>query len=332
MSDEQPGLKWMERYAEMRSNQRLYVFLICLFIATAFWFLNAFTKDYDTVVDVPIRYINFPKDKILHNKLPETLGINVEAFGFDLLAVNLGRSLDTVEVDCRSLKLQRSGAREYAYYSTRMLREEIAKRLNSEIKVQGIVQDSIAFIMEPRLVSVVPVRHQVTVEMEKQYILDGIVETRPARVKVSGPKSMIDTLRVIRTEVRAYTDTKERVEEMVPLILPGEPGVLITEPASVQVIVPVDRFTEGTIELPIEIYNLPDSLEMNLYPDKYKVVYQVALNKYDKVSADDFKVSVDYHEIVGGSATTLKVHLEAYPSFVHPVLQTPEKVEYILKK
>ncbi len=78
-------IKGYFKIEKLRNDKQVIVFLVCLFIATTLWFLNALSKDYTTIVSYPVKYINPPKNQFLANKPPSKFDLKVEAHGFTLL-------------------------------------------------------------------------------------------------------------------------------------------------------------------------------------------------------------------------------------------------------
>ncbi|HYQ59128.1 MAG TPA: hypothetical protein VEP89_17420, partial [Draconibacterium sp.] len=70
---------------QLKNDKRVVVFLVCVFIATVLWFLNALEKDYTTTISYPVRYVSPPDHQFLANKPPEKLDLKVDAHGFTLL-------------------------------------------------------------------------------------------------------------------------------------------------------------------------------------------------------------------------------------------------------
>ena len=95
--------------------------------------------------------------------------------------------------------------------------------------------------------------------------------------------------------------------------------------------VPVEKFTEGTLELPVEVLNLPEQYVIKTFPEKVKITYLVGLSNYEKVNADQFSL-LAYFDKKDANASSLKLKLVKFPEVVrNPKIET-DKVEYILRK
>ena len=73
--------------------------LLCIFIASLVWLLDALGKHHEHRFMVPLSYKNLPKDKILINEMPKHLHLYANAKGTDLLRNQIGLLAQKVEID-----------------------------------------------------------------------------------------------------------------------------------------------------------------------------------------------------------------------------------------
>ena len=92
----------------------------------------------------------------------------------------------------------------------------------------------------------------------------------------------------------------------------------------------VGKFTEGTLEIPISVINLPVNTNINFFPKTVTVVYYVNLSDYNSIKALDFKVECDYSEIGNTNSPFLFPKLIKMPEAVKNARIKQNKVEYIL--
>ena len=99
----------------------------------------------------------------------------------------------------------------------------------------------------------------------------------------------------------------------------------------VEVAVSIEKFTEGTQKLKLNVINVPDTLVLRTFPNELSVLYFVALNDYDKVLPQLFEAVVDYNDIKV-QENKLTVKLLNSPEYVNSIRINPERVEYIIEK
>lgn len=314
----------------MQKNN-LTVFLICLLLATLFWFLNAFTKNYDTLLNVPLKYVNLPKNKAVLNELPKNLSIEVSTYGFYLLTHKISENQDTIEIS-GDLIQERTGAFPKHYIQTRSLLDKFTEQLGTGVRVKNILTDTIYFDFDKILAKKVLVKPNIHYSFEKQYLLDGPISIRPSLVKISGPASIIDTIKSIATEFAEFPNLKEDVNTELGFSLINENKNISVNPEKVSLKIPVGKFTESTVSIPVHVENIPKKLSVKIFPDKVSITFLVAFSQYEKVSPELFNAVVDYNDIIKDKKTKLKVKISKSPDFVNVIKVFPEKIEYIVKK
>lgn len=314
----------------MKKNN-LPVFLICLLLATLFWFLNAFTKNYDSLLNVPLKYVDMPKNKAVLNELPMNLSIEVSTYGFYLLTHTIAQKQDTIEISGELIQ-ERTGAYPKHFIRTRSLLDRFTEQLGTGIKVKNILTDTIYFDFDKISTRKVPVKANIKYTFEKQFLLESPVKVNPPAVKISGPSSIVDTIKSIPTEFAEFFNLKESVKKELRFPLSGENRNISVSPEKVSLKIPVGKFTESSITIPVQTENVPKKLSVKIFPDKVTITFLVAFSHYEKVSPELFHAVVDYNEIVNEKKTKLKVKIPKSPSFVKVVKVAPEKVEFIVKK
>jgi hypothetical protein len=307
------------------------IFLTCLLLATLFWFLNIFTKNYDSLINVPVRYVNLPKNKAVLNELPQNINIEVSAYGFYLLTHRISQKADTIEID-GSLIQERTSGFPKNYIPTRSLVNRFTEQFGTAVKVKNVLTDTIFFQFDKISTKKLPVKTNLSYTLEKQYLLEGPILIKPSLVKVTGPASVVDTLKSVTTEYAEFHNLKEPVATELSFAVANENKYVTVSPEKVSVKIPVGKFTESTISVPVAVENVPKRLSVKTFPDHVSITYFVPFSQYEKVSAELFSVTVDYNDIAKEKKTKLKVRISKSPDFVNVVKVSPEKVEYIVKK
>ena len=99
----------------------------------------------------------------------------------------------------------------------------------------------------------------------------------------------------------------------------------------VQVDFQIEKFTEKTLNVPITLENIPDSLTLKVFPRNIQLTCQVGLSNFDYLQAAMFKASIDYREIVPG-ISRIQVNLTDQPNFIRAVKFKPRTVELLIEK
>lgn len=317
----------------IKIDQRLFIFLFFLLISTIFWFLNALSKDYTTEIQFPVEYSGLPEDKflIVNKELPEHLKLKIKAYGFTLLRYEMNIQAMPIEVNLSDYQLnQLPGDDTSAYFlPTSLLENSVNEQLSSGISVTGISPDTIIFRFNDIVEKRIPVHPDIEYSLQKQYMLKGEIAIYPDSITVSGPAEYVEKISRIKTMPYHFTDINSSVSKMLPLLNVRN---LTFAPNEVNVVIPVEEYTEQKIQVPLELRNVPDSLVLKPFPNRVNIAFLVGLSDYNRVSSDDFKVVIDYNEIAYNIGDKLKVHIMRSPTFIKSLQISPKHVEYIIEK
>jgi len=93
----------------------------------------------------------------------------------------------------------------------------------------------------------------------------------------------------------------------------------------VEISVNVEKYTESEVVIPIEI---PDNLNMHLYPSKVSVRYIVAMKDYAIINQLSFKAIADTTDMYLNDVLPVKLVLS--PNNTQLISLNPREVEYII--
>ncbi|MNV84457.1 hypothetical protein D3C71_1783310 [compost metagenome] len=103
-------------------------------------------------------------------------------------------------------------------------------------------------------------------------------------------------------------------------------------PTSVEIKLPVDEFTEKTIEVPLKVINNKEYYDVKLYPKKVKITLLVALSKYAQINEEFIEAVVDMNEWKIFEHDELTVKLTRFPDYCRLVKIQPAKIDFIIEK
>lgn len=309
-------------------DRKIVSYLICIVIATALWFLNALNKDYTAEISYPVKYTNLPRSKHLVSPLPSTILLEVKAKGFALLGHRISTSFLPITLNVSSFSnhlLEKNDLLEYTL-NTNDIKDKISSQLNADIKLLDVYPSTIDFKFGKSKSKKVVIRPTLRYTLKRQYILKRIAVI-PDSIVVTGPSVIIDTIGFIATEPWEIKELGKDIAR--ELSLQPVSGCSFEE-TKAQVDILVEQFTEARKTLRIIELNVPDSLNLRLFPDYINITYDIGLSNYDKVVSDDFVFVVDYDQTKYSSILDIKV--SKAPLYIKNLDYTPQKVEYIIEK
>ena len=315
----------------LKLNKRLTAFAVCLAIATVFWFLNSLTRNYNSEIEFPVSYKNFPKDKLPINKLPETIKLVINAQGFHLLSYKMEFEKDTIFVDLENIKIQQKEKYFDGYLSMASKAQllGIGSQFNTDIKVLRIIPDTIFFDFGIKKTKSVPVNLNSMISFEKQFRLKDKISYSPLSVRIEGLETIINSIQNLETETLVLEQLNQTITKQISIKLPEKYKDLKLSANEISVTIPIEKYTEKTIEIPIEIINLPKHLSLKIFPDKVSVNCMVDFNNFDNINENLFEAKVDYKK---SSNNRIPIEITKYPDFAKISKINPTKVEYIVQK
>jgi hypothetical protein len=314
------------------NNKKLYVFLSCLCLTIFFWLLNALGNTYSTTIVVDVEYKNNPKNFVILNDLPNQIFVNVSGLGFDLLGYQLKFEKRPLVIDLlgvkglKKLKDSFNSTLDFSVY-----RSFISKELGNQIEVNQLSPEKVDVLLDKQASKLVEIKPILSLDFENQYQLDGDVKVKPAVVNVIGPKTVLDTLQVVYTEDIIFRGLETTITHEASFNELHKPQRLSFDLTKVIVYIPVEKFTESSVNVPINYINVPDSIELKAIPNEVQLKFMTPLSKISNLTVSKFNVNVDYLK-VNEKYSKLKVSLTKYPNYLKSITIKPSKVEYILKK
>jgi hypothetical protein len=162
-----------------------------------------------------------------------------------------------------------------------------------------------------------------------QYMINGSVTVKPDSIIISGPGSLLKNISFVLTEPLTLHDLSDTA--VLTCALEKLEGISYSQ-KKVHVTIPVDKYTQAELFLPVVALNLPDSLQLKTFPERVKISYNVTLSNYSGVDTDWVRPHIDYRDILKNPAEKLRLFLVDTPDLIRAVKFSPEKVEYLLSR
>ena len=314
----------------LKADRRLIVFLFFVALATLFWFLNQLEEEYVTEISLPVRYTNFPSDKILANELPNHFELRVRGYGYKLLEYKISNKFLPYTIDVNSLTLRMHAQSSYAkFFSlTSLLSQDIEDQISSELEIVSIRPDTLFFEFADRIFKKVPVVSDLSAVPAAQYMIRGKIQFSPDSIIVSGADPIIDTIDRVYTKTSELVDLSDDYQDEIQLKRIS--NVKFSED-EVKVNINIEKFTEASQIIPLNVINVPDTLVVRTFPKDITVTYHVALSDYEKVVPQLFEMVVDYNE-GSNPENKLSISILNSPEYIRSLRFSPKKVEYIIER
>ncbi|MEX2595748.1 MAG: hypothetical protein WEC59_02375 [Salibacteraceae bacterium] len=314
-----------------QDRRKLIIFLVCVLLASLSWVLISLGKTYSTTLIVPVKYINFPQNKTLLNEVPSQLAVNIEGKGFDLMQYDGRLTEDTLVVNLDNLQMSVLGDYQRGYLDQSIISKNLQDRLNGVLAINRVLTDSINFLFDLKVSRVLPVKPKVSFTVAKGFVLLDSIESIPPEIEVYGALTIVDTMQHVPTLPIDLGEISSTQKLRMAVASTGFLARNESQTDSVSVEISIDRLTERTFLITPEKRNVPDSIDLLLFPNGVEITVQIPLSRFDAISDEDFDVYVDYDDLED-DFMVLPVGLESWPTIAQNVTIKPNKVEVVRTK
>lgn len=283
-----------------------------------------FSKQYNEVLDIPVKYANVPPDKLLLDDTPQDIQLRMQENGFRIAWFSLFPPTLTIDL---SKAYVENGSLVYVIDENRA---EIQSQLEIDFDDNQFVRDALVLDYEQKQEKKLPVRSQVEIEYAVGYSAVEELSIEPDSIRVSGPDNILDTLSGLQTFPLKLSKVKSDQSGFVFLDTTSLPNVTFYRDR-VKYSVDVEKFTEGKVQVPIELINVPQNLNVIIFPKETVLFFQVNLKDFSKVTASDFRVVADFSN-VRGEQDFLIPEVIKKPDFTSNIRLNEKKIQFIIKK
>lgn len=299
-------------------------FLFFLFFAVIIWIFVQFSKQYNEIINIPVEYVNVPPDKLITDENPNNLKLRMEENGFRIAWKSLFPP--TLYIDI-SKTVQANGDLLYIIDDNR---RDIVSQLNIDFEDSRFVKEVVTIHFQQKAEKKLPVNSRIEVEYAAGYSASEALQLTPDSVKVSGPDALLDTISALQTVKLKLKKVKNNISGTVRIDTSAYQGLTLYT-NRVKYSAEVEKFTEGSVTVPIELINAPEGLDVVIFPKETLLFYQVNLKDYSKITASDFRVVADFSE-VRENQNFLIASVVKQPDFTTNLRLNEKKIQFIIKK
>ena len=159
---------------------------------------------------------------------------------------------------------------------------------------------------------------------DEQFVIE------PDSIEISGSKKVLDSIKSIYTQKVILKNISSNTKGMVGIDTTPYPKVTYYQ-QEVEYLVKTKKFTEGRLNIPIEILNAPKDASVSIFPKEVIVIYRVSLDGFEMISKNDFVVVCDFSDL-SENQNFLIPKIKKKPSSVNVIRLNINKVQFVLKK
>jgi len=298
-----------------------------LIASVLIWMLITLSKEYTATLRFPLKYSDFPQDKLLQKEPLSEIDVIVKSSGFNILKSRL--SDKNLVFNAKSLNKKSSS--QY-YFLTRNQFKSVQKQLQSGVQLQEISLDTIFLDLGSLISKKVPLKSNLEINYHIGYDILESVSMDPDSILISGPKGQIENIKIINLELLKLEDVKSDFSKNVKIILPENTGNIKLNSKFTKISGEVEKFTEGTFKISFKVLNLPKDINLTTLNKTIEVVFVVALSNFDKVNKDFFEVVCDYNIAKENKLNYLIPKVTVNSRLIKSFKVIPNKIDFLIQK
>jgi YbbR domain-containing protein len=286
------------------------------------WFSVAMSEQYQVPVTVPLELEGIPAGKAIRTAVPPALQLKLRGTGWQLASLLWASNL-RLEFSLQMFQ----GAKQT------ITRTDVAERVAARpgIQLVDMSPEYVLVELEREGSKTVPVALDCQVSFKEGYGQVGPNQVTPDSVTVSGAESLLRSVDAWSTVHGAFENVRSAVEDDL-VLAPSTTFRLSLSTPRVHVRINVEPFAEKTLSgLPVEAAAVAPNRELILIPPKIDLVVRGGIKQLANVGVGDFRVSVNYRNVLADSSGTVDADVEA-PSGMQVVSKKPERLQYVVRK
>ena len=300
-------------------------FLFFLGFTTLLWTFIKFSKNYTHQITANLVYENVPETKILNKRSDSTLGLVLTGNGFKLMNYQMFPPRVTIDLSKAQIKDP-----EEAYFITGRYGENFKDQLNYSGEIKDFDTDTLRIYFDKNSYKKIPVIIKQEISFVTGYSSSKGVVLVPDSVVVNGPQSIVDTIQSIQTKTINYSDVKKDFSLDVILDLERISSEVHIVPEKLQGFVEVDKYTEGTMTVPIKVI-AAKSKKIKIFPKEASLSFNVSLREYGNITPSDFEVIANYKSADKADAF-IPLEIIKQPETVQNVRLKRKRVQFVILK
>jgi len=304
-------------------RRKLALFITSLSIAILTWLFFALSNRYVYNVQTKVHYINSPEKKAFHSLQSDTIMLQIEGTGWQLLFSRIRITPHSIDVNLRKLN-----TKNYITFSEQL--KEINYQLGSNQRVVSVMPDTLHFDFSARNTKRIPVKLAYSFQYKSPYNSSGPIQLIPEYVTVSGPPEDLAHIDYWSTDSLKMVNIVSDISTKV-LLKRNQKANINIYPTIVNVKIPVDEFTEKSLDISLKVLN-NDGYNIKLLPDKVKITFLTALRNYSKIDRESIEATIDVDYWKKKGYGQLPVKVSRFPGFCKLISIEPQIVDFIIKK
>lgn len=306
-------------------NVKVNRFLFFLLLATIFWVLTKFSREFTATMTAKINYENIPETAALSENNTQLITFDLAANGFEILFYKFKKPTVTVPVG-KYYSKEKNG---FKISKSELLRM-VSSNFNRNLGIKNLSVEELNVHLDPIVLKKVRVIAKTAISFKNGFKPIDSIKVIPDSITISGPSGSLKKIKSIETELISFKDVEKNISETVKIISPGGEIVSI-KPNKVKVELVVAEFSQGQFTFPVDVINLPPNVDIKMVPQSVTVTFDVSVNDFAAISKEEFRLVCDYSQR-NKEENFMLPFLETKPKNIYNVVFEPKKIDFFIFK
>jgi len=315
--------QWLENILVQAREGRFRVFILCLALVFVVASLNKLSTYYTNSIQVTLEILDLPNDQVLINGDKLELELTVTTYGFNWLRYAIFPPKMSLSV--KSLTKSDSF---YAWIPNKHA-NLIRMQLDKDVSWDVSTSEPYYLYFDKLATKKVPIELNASLSFAVGYDSFDPPILAPDSVLIVGPNDVLGNIKSIKTVRFELPDIKADLSRKIALQEPNN-ALAKLDLNDVELRLKVEKFSEGTIEVPIVIqYNVLNT-RIRHFPKSTEVRFYTSLERFPSVNSEDFMVRCLFDSL-SLEQGYLQPEITKWPSFVRNVKVGTSRVEFIVE-
>jgi hypothetical protein len=308
-------------------QKKIRNFALFLGIAFLFLILTKLSETYTQTVSFDVEIKNVKDEVVLSSKANTKVDVVLNGKGFDLLPYGLFKQ-NIIFLDAKKDLFSKGKS----YYWDAVNNKHIINSLvGHTVNVRSVKPDTLVLQYDVLKTKKVPLLIEQNIEYASGFDVLDVLKSATDSIKLIGSEAVLKNIKAVNTKVLRLVDIKSDIKETIGLDTSQFSNITFI-PNTVEVYGKVKRFTEGRISVPIEMKNAPVGKTVNYFPKRIEVIYYVDLENFNNITANDFRVIVNFDNLKEETTRFLDLELVKTSTLLKNTKLSQNKIEFIISE
>lgn len=306
-------------------NKRINVFILFLLSAFIILIFTKLSKQYTNTIVFNIEKINVPQENVILNDSSAVLAITLKTHGFKWL--NYYISKPKIKVDFSKDVYRKDSVFVWSKPKAFLNNTQFDK----QVELLNISPDTLMFKYDVNLIKKVPIKLNAKIDFSAGYDASEAYILEPDSIQIIGPNILVYDINYIETDSITLSNIRTDLQETLKLKLPENNKELKFSTNTIVLKATVEKFTEGTLKIPVNVINVPNAMSLKYFPKEVNVSYSVSLSNFSNIKNNDFKVVCDYNKVTSNQSILIP-ELVKFPKSIKNAKINQQRIEFIISE